>query len=192
MSFDVFISYNHASQAKVHEIEKLLSENKNLNVWIDVKFIGNGENLYLKTNEGLIKSKAVIAFVTKEYINNQTCRNELALAVSYRKPLFIVMMERLKAADLRDISAYLSNVRRCNLYKLTSENKWTSEGFKLDILIPLGNYLGLDLLEIGEKKKEKLPVLKTDEWIDSLEYSNDIKWKNVVYDPVDVLKDGNC
>ena len=146
--YDVFVSYNHKSKNHVDGLYSVLTFQYGLKVWIDFKNIRIGDNLSLVINDGIKQSKVVIACVTKSYAQSKSCQNELILAVNeYRKPLLVLVLEELKIKDVPEISFYISNLNRCNLYKIEKEecNIWSSKMFREEIIRTLGDHLNKNL-----------------------------------------------
>ena len=146
--YDVFISYNHKSKSQVEGLYSVLTKQYELNVWVDFKKIQVGDNLSIVINEGLKQSKAIIICLTKSYSQSKSCQNELVLASEYKKPLLIITLDELKLKDIPEVSFYISNLNRCNLYKNEEKNKdiWQSKKFLDEIMRSLELVLNVDLL----------------------------------------------
>lgn len=146
--YDVFISYNHKSKNQVENLYNVLSKQYNLNIWIDFKRLKIGDNLSIALNDGLKKSKVVIACITKSYSQSKSCQNELILASEHKKPLLIIALEEVKLKDIPEISFYISNLNRCNLYKVEEKDKniWSSKKFLDEVITTLEEIMKIDLL----------------------------------------------
>jgi hypothetical protein len=152
--YDVFISYSHKSKSQVESLYSILTKEYELNIWVDFKKIKIGDNLSIVINDGLKNSKAVVICLTKSYSQSKSCQNELVLASEYKKPLLIITLEELKLIDIPEVSFYISNLNRCNLYKIQENNRdiWHSKKFLDEIIHTLEIILKINLLSYENLK----------------------------------------
>ena len=121
-SFDIFISYNHASaKAAVKELyEKLKAKyGEAISIWIDdeqwTRRPGLNKNELLM--EGLKRSKCILCCVTSDYSKSIDCQNELSYALRVHKgPRAILMLDRYDDLANEGVKLQIINETRLNFY----------------------------------------------------------------------------
>ncbi|KAI9330815.1 hypothetical protein BDR26DRAFT_690469 [Obelidium mucronatum] len=83
--FDVMLSYQWDSQAKVLLIKEALKTRYNLKVWMDIDKMR--DNIFRSMAEAVDKSKVVAAFVNSKYQNSPNCLSELSYARDRKKKI---------------------------------------------------------------------------------------------------------
>ncbi|KAI9330817.1 hypothetical protein BDR26DRAFT_691003 [Obelidium mucronatum] len=83
--FDVMLSYQWDSQAKVLLIKEALKSRYNLKVWMDVDKMR--DNIFRSMAEAVDKSKVVAAFVNSKYQKSPNCLSELSYARDRKKKI---------------------------------------------------------------------------------------------------------
>jgi len=113
--FDVFLSYNWDHKAHVQRLYDYLTNQLKLRVWIDDKELGI-TSLSGQLADAINKSRVFICCITAKYSESENCKNEYALASHKRKPIIILMLERLDEKISGEIQIQITNKRRFNCY----------------------------------------------------------------------------
>ena len=77
--YDVFLSYAHADAARVRPLVEAL-EAKGLEVWFDDRDIADFEGITRSIEQGLARSKALLAYYSHTYPGRRPCQWELTAA----------------------------------------------------------------------------------------------------------------
>jgi len=77
--FDVFLSYRHADAAPVRRLATALESN-GLRVWLDDSEITDFESIQTRIQNGLARSKALVAWYSARYPESRACQWELTAA----------------------------------------------------------------------------------------------------------------
>ncbi len=129
MQFDIFLSYNWDSKDLVKSLYQKLTEELNYSVWLDDNQL-DSRSLFEQLCEGIKLSKCVLCVVTKKYTESDNCVREINFASSCRKPLVVIMLERLDIMDLGSVGFIIAPLTRLNFYKQDPEMMWSGLMFE--------------------------------------------------------------
>ena len=90
----IFISYQWGIQQEA----KLLKQHLNMagyECWMDIGQMGGGDKLFAKIDNGIRGAKVVLCCVTREYAESPNCIREVNLAVSLRKSIIPLLIEKM-------------------------------------------------------------------------------------------------
>ena len=92
----MFISYNwKSSKNQVIQLDEKLSAS-GLKVWRDENFLENSNNPLLgQITNAIRQSKVVVCCITEDYCRSHNCNLEIGLANTLRKPLVVLMIDKL-------------------------------------------------------------------------------------------------
>lgn len=76
---------------------------------------------------GIRNSKAFICCVTKSYYDSENCKREVEYAVTLKKPMVVLMFERLEIESLGGLGFIINPLVRINCYRFPKE--WNKEHF---------------------------------------------------------------
>lgn len=126
--FDVFLSYNWDSKDLIKSLYAKLTKELKYKVWIDDHQL-DSRMLYEQLCEGIKNSKCVVCCVTKKYTQSDNCIREINFASVSRKPLIIIMLDRLDVSDIGSVGFIVASLTRFNIYKNETGDKWSGEIF---------------------------------------------------------------
>lgn len=115
-TFDIFLSYNWDSKDVVRDLYDKLTANFGYRVWIDDKQLDSGM-LYEQLCQGIKNSKCVICCVSEKYAESDNCIKEITFAQMCKKPLIIIMLERLNVSEIGCVGFIIASLTRFNFYK---------------------------------------------------------------------------
>ncbi|XP_041360166.1 uncharacterized protein LOC121376383 [Gigantopelta aegis] len=110
----VFISYQWDIQDNVQSLRDHL-ERAGFSCWMDIGQMGAGDQLNVKIDEGIRKSKAVIACLSPKYVVSHHCNRELSLADILQKPVIPVMFENVMWPPLGGMAVIFSQLAYINM-----------------------------------------------------------------------------
>ena len=94
--YDVFISYNWAIIDQVAKFDEKLEKKTGLRIWRDVRDLTNSSiPLTAQLADAIRKSNLIVCFITKQYCQSHNCNLEVDWANTLKKPLVVVMIEKL-------------------------------------------------------------------------------------------------
>ncbi len=150
MQFDIFLSYNWDSKDLVKSLYQKLTNDLNYRVWLDDNQL-DSRSLFEQLCEGINLSKCVLCIVTKKYASSDNCVREINFASSCRKPLVVVMLERLEIVELGSVGFIIAPLTRFNFYKQDPQMMWSGLMFE--------NFLKSLQLNISGVQNEKTKML---------------------------------
>ena len=115
MDFDIFLSYNWDIKDIVQSFYQKLTEDFNFKVWIDDEQLSN-QDLFQGIADGIKKSKVFVSFLTKKYSESTNCNREFTWALTLKKPMVVLMIERVDIADLGQVGFLANPLTRFNIY----------------------------------------------------------------------------
>jgi hypothetical protein len=118
-NFDIFLSYNWDSKGVVRSLYDKLTVNLGYKVWIDDDQLDSGM-LYEQLCQGIKNSKVVLCCVTQKYADSENCIKEITFAQTCKKPLVILMLERLNISEIGCVGFIIASLTRFNFYKETN------------------------------------------------------------------------
>ena len=124
--FDIFLSYNWESKDLIKSLYAKLTQELEYKVWIDDHQL-DSRGLYEQLCEGIKNSKCVVCCVTKKYSQSENCIREINFASVSRKPLIIIMLDRLDVSDIGSVGFIIASLTRFNIYKNDTNSKWSGE-----------------------------------------------------------------
>lgn len=171
--FDAFLSYQWNSKPRINRLYEYLTEKRGLKVWIDSHEMGTTNltdeiakgSLIISSNltkeiriffkscdlfiKGIKSSKIFVCSITQAYSDSENCRREVEFASTLKKPMVVLMLERLEIGDLGGLGFLINPFVRINCYKYPE--RWMKKNFEAvyeDMAVKIG-------LVIPEKEKEK-------------------------------------
>ena len=97
---DVFISYEWSTKSQVMILEEKLKK-MNFKVWRDERdFKTSDKPLTIKLANAIKKSKLFVCCITESYCKSYNCNLEIELANNLRKPMLVLMVDRLSTEDI--------------------------------------------------------------------------------------------
>lgn len=145
-NFDVFISYNWDIKPAVKELYKELSGKHNLKVWLDEVELGQ-KRLVDELSSAIHSSKIFLCCITKKYCESENCKDEIDYAKNLKKPMIVLMFERLSMDDLGGVGFIIGPKVRFNCYKNPEMfTNWS------------GNDIFNSIMEAIQQDLHKLPV----------------------------------
>lgn len=114
--FDVFISYNWDVKPAVQNLYRELTTNQHLKVWMDEHELGQSR-LADELSSAIHSSKLFLCCITKKYSESENCKDELDYAKNLKKPMVILMFERISMEELGGVGFTIGPKVRFNCYK---------------------------------------------------------------------------
>ena len=114
--FDAFISYQWDSKPFVKKLYERLTTTFEYSVWLDDQELGN-DSLNDQLVQGIKDSTLMICCITQKYCESENCKRELDYASSLKKPLIIIMLEKLDMVDAGGVGFIINSLARYNFYK---------------------------------------------------------------------------
>jgi TIR domain len=96
----VFFSYAHADKTLAHKLANLLQE-EGVDVWIDFWELKIGDSIIQRIADALDSVDYVVALVSKNSVDSNWCRKELAIAVTQELNGPVVRVLPLRVGDVR-------------------------------------------------------------------------------------------
>lgn len=115
--FNVFISYQWKSQAKIKNLFSELASYECLNVFMDIFRIKAGNNLYASLASNIQEADLILACVSRDYVKSKNCEREIIYADALNKSIMPLYVEKIPIQELGSIGFILIRERYCNLYK---------------------------------------------------------------------------
>ncbi len=120
--FSVFISYQWAIKSQV-EIMHAKLIGKGLRVWRDdTQFRNISTEWTQQIAEGMSASTTVLICLTQKYLQSENCLKEIHYANSLKKPIVVLMIERLSMEACGGVGFIISSLLRVNCYN--DANNW--------------------------------------------------------------------
>lgn len=96
----IFISYAHRDSDTVVPIIKALSEK--YNIWYD-DGISVGSEWPEAIGRKIINCDTFFCIITKSIVESENCKNEISLAIKYKKPIVVVYLENVELDEELDL-----------------------------------------------------------------------------------------
>jgi hypothetical protein len=141
MNADVFISYSSVDKKTAEELCSIL-ESHDIRCWIAPRDVPLGDSWPLSILRAIAQSNAFLLLLTPEANASGHVVNEVNLAVSNRKPIFV-----LRAADIRPID---------ELQYFLANRQWT-DGFPPPLDARVGQMAESLQLLLGKKQLKRSP-----------------------------------
>lgn len=139
-NFDVFISYNWQVKDSVKRLYNKLKNEYKYKVWIDDAQL-DSRPLFDQLAQAISKSKVIVCCITKKYTESVNCIREITFASETKKPLVVLMFERLMVNDMGSVGFIVSPLTRFNCYSDKNIfNDWSGDIFE-SFLKSVNNYL---------------------------------------------------
>lgn len=90
---DVFVTFEWSSLEKANLLRKYLINENFVNIWFDDGKMGGGVVRNNRIDVGLRKCKVLICLITLEATKDETCLNEINLAVQLNKPIIPLLLD---------------------------------------------------------------------------------------------------
>ncbi len=90
---EVFVSFEWSSMEKALLLKKYLDDLKFINVWFDDGKMGGGNLRNNRIDIGLRKCQVLICLITSEASKDETCLNQINLAVQLGKPIIPLLLD---------------------------------------------------------------------------------------------------
>ena len=108
---EVFISHSSKDKKEIEEVLPYINA-INLPVWFDKYNIDVGESIVEKVQEGLQNSKAVIFWITKNFINSKWCKKEMQVFIRRMIEENILIISILdKGIEIKDLPIFLQDIK---------------------------------------------------------------------------------
>ena len=152
MQFDIFLSYNWDCKDLVKTLYEKLTTELNYKVWLDDQQLDSSHMLFEQLCEGIKNSKCILCCVTKKYTESDNCIREINFASVSRKPLIVLMLERLDISEIGSVGFIIAPLTRLNFYKeQNADLMWTGLMFE-----SLKKSLQINLVGIQNENIKKL------------------------------------
>ncbi len=107
----MFISHSSKDKKEIEEVLPYINA-INLPVWFDKYNIDVGESIVEKVEEGLQNSKAVIFWITKNFINSKWCKKEMQVFIRRMIEENILIISILdKGIEIKDLPIFLQDIK---------------------------------------------------------------------------------
>ncbi len=147
---EVFFSFEWSSIEKALLLKKYLDGLKFINVWFDDGKMGGGTARNNRIDKGLRKCQVLICLITNEASKDETCLNQINLAVQLGKPIIPLLLDsKLKWPPSGSLGPILSEYLFIRFFQrpkevTNDERYWPVEKFnelimQLKCLIPSNN-----------------------------------------------------
>ena len=108
--YDVFISYNWAIIDQVAKFDGKTEKKTGLRICRDVRDLTNSSNpLTAQLSVAIRKSNLIVCFITKQYCQSHNCNLEVDWANTLKKPLVVVMIEKLDSNEEISVTGFNYN-----------------------------------------------------------------------------------
>jgi hypothetical protein len=114
--FDVFISYNWDVKDSVKALYNELTRTYSLRVWMDEYELGQ-TRLVDELSKAIHNSQVFLCCITKKYSESENCKDEIDYAKSLKKPMVVLMFDRLTMDELGGVGFIIGPKVRFNCYK---------------------------------------------------------------------------
>ena len=156
--YDVFMSYNWGSKPYVRKLYDYLTNIQSFKVWIDDKELTN-DLLFDQLGKGIKSSKCFVCCITKKYCDSDNCQKELNYASVLKKPLIVLMLERL---DIGEINAGIGIIiTQANRFDIYDEMNSTQTLDKNGIILNTAVSSISDLVYRSKHVQNNSPLLET-------------------------------
>ncbi len=120
--FSVFISYQWAIKRQVEVMHANLV-GMGLTVWRDdTQFKNTDTDWTQQIAEGIMNSKVILICLTQKYVQSDNCSKEIHYAFALKKPIVVLMIERLSMQACEGVGFLISPLLRINCYN--DANNW--------------------------------------------------------------------
>jgi hypothetical protein len=89
--FDLFLSHSWSDKSFVELFKKRVEE-KGISCWIDTEQMPLGSSLDTRMKDGVKDSNFFVAFISKPYLQSESCKREFALALDWKKVIIPVRL----------------------------------------------------------------------------------------------------
>lgn len=126
----LFISYSSKDESNINKIKLIdLLNNYNYPIYIQKKNLADeDEDKYASFIKPLIESNYLVAIITHNYLNDDFCESDIALAQN--NSIFLIFLIIEKNIDKENLISNIQNTKRLLLFDLTDELK---NGFGVEI-----------------------------------------------------------
>ena len=155
-NYDVFLSYNWDVKVQVKNLYKEL-KNQNMSVWMDEFEMGQ-HRLVDELSKAIHDSTVFVSCITKKYCDSENCKDEVDYAKNLKKPMVILMFERLNIDDLGGVGFIICPKVRFNCYKDPSIfTNWHGNQLFDSILVAIKEHLN-EAISLDESKYSSTKV----------------------------------
>jgi hypothetical protein len=126
----LFVSYCHADQRIIHRIADELTK-LNYKIWIDTKDLTQENKLLANYQNAIENSHIVICFISKNYIQSDSCMVEITHAYNQKKKILPIMLDDYFKVEQEGIQLLLSRIKSFYAFKQPDTfSPWNNNHFE--------------------------------------------------------------